>query len=131
MKLWDKIKARFAKNDAVIPSWPAFFGGGDGGQYGADISEITYFTCLKTLSEALGKMPVHLVDAEKKRQPHETTRIVETQVNNVQTTRAVFHSNGICAEPLRERIRLYSAGRTRARFGVVSALSARRADMDK
>jgi len=85
MSLWDKIKARFAKNEAVIPSWPAFFGGGDGGQYGADISEITYFTCLKTLSEALGKMPVHLVDAEKKRQPHETTRIVETQVNNVQT----------------------------------------------
>lgn len=38
------------------------------GQYqagGPDISEITYFTCLKTLSEALGKLPIYLVDADK------------------------------------------------------------------
>ena len=26
----------------------------------SDLGEITYFTCLKTLSESLGKMPVYL-----------------------------------------------------------------------
>ena len=34
-------------------------------QYGADISEITYFICVKTLSEALAKLPLHLIDANK------------------------------------------------------------------
>ena len=31
-----------------------FFGGGTAAE-GADISEITYFTCLKTLGESLGR----------------------------------------------------------------------------
>lgn len=90
MKLWDKIKARFARNDgggniSMSQIIDLFSGANGGGQYGTDLSEITYFTCLKTLSEALGKMPVHVVDAEKKRIPHETAPLVETQTNNVQT----------------------------------------------
>ena len=89
MKLWDKIKARFARNDGAgtisMSQIMDLFSGSGGATYGADISEITYFTCLKTLSEALGKMPVHIVDAEKKRVNHEATRIVEVQTNNVQT----------------------------------------------
>ena len=32
-----------------------------------DLGEITYFTCLKTLSESVGKMPVYLMDEEKRR----------------------------------------------------------------
>ena len=90
MKLWDKIKARFARNDgggniSMSQIIDLFSGANGGGQYGTDLSEITYFTCLKTLSEALGKMPVHVVDAEKKRISHETAPLVETQTNNVQT----------------------------------------------
>ena len=90
MKLWDRIKARFARNDgggniSMSQIIDLFSGANGGGQYGTDLSEITYFTCLKTLSEALGKMPVHVVDAEKKRIPHETAPLVETQTNNVQT----------------------------------------------
>lgn len=90
MKLWEKIKARFARNDgggniSMSQIIDLFSGANGGGQYGTDLSEITYFTCLKTLSEALGKMPVHVVDAEKKRIPHETAPLVETQTNNVQT----------------------------------------------
>lgn len=90
MKLWDRIKARFARNDGggnitMSQIIDLFSGANGGGQYGTDLSEITYFTCLKTLSEALGKMPVHVVDAEKKRIPHETAPLVETQTNNVQT----------------------------------------------
>lgn len=40
-----------------------FFGGNsDSLLYGTDISEITYFTCLKILSESLGKLSLHLQD---------------------------------------------------------------------
>ena len=89
MKLWDKIKARFARNDGggsiSMSDIINLFSGSGGAAYGADISEITYFTCLKTLSEALGKMPVHVVDAQKRRIKHETTPVIETQTNNVQT----------------------------------------------
>ncbi len=88
MKLWDKIKARFAGNSGSSSSYTVGDGWFDvftGRDYGPDISEITYFTCLKTLSESLGKMPVHLVDQEKKRINHETAPIIETQTNDVQT----------------------------------------------
>lgn len=89
MNLWQKIKSRFARNEGEqikMSDIIELFGGSTGGgAYGADLSEITYFTCLKTLSEALGKMPCHVVDAEKRRLPHETAVIVETQTNNVQT----------------------------------------------
>ena len=89
MKIWDRIKARFARNEGETIKMSdiiELFGGSTGGgAYGADLSEITYFTCLKTLSEALGKMPVHVVDADKRRVAHETASIVETQTNNVQT----------------------------------------------
>lgn len=89
MNLWDRIKARFARNDSSgtisMSQIIDLFSGSGGATYGADISEITYFTCLKTLSEALGKMPVHIVNAKKERVEHEATRIVEVQTNNVQT----------------------------------------------
>lgn len=90
MKLWDKLKNLFATNSGG-PSFTVGGGWFDATtNYGADISEITYFTCLKTLAEALGKMPVHLVDAEKRRVRHETTPVVETQTNNVQTPGQFF-----------------------------------------
>ena len=89
MNFWQKLKSRFARNESETISMSdiinLFSGQNGGGAYGADLSEITYFTCLKTLSEALGKMPVHVVDAEKRRIVHETAPIVETQTNNVQT----------------------------------------------
>lgn len=48
-------------------------GGGSVSGTDADLAEITYFTCLKTLSESLGKMPVYLMDSEKRRvKSHET-----------------------------------------------------------
>ena len=103
MKLWDKLKARFAASNSG-PSYPlsdffsVFPSSGGRGEYGPDIGEITYFTCLKTLSEALGKMPVHLVDENKKRVVHDTTPIIEVQTNNVQTpvqffTAMEYHRN--------------------------------------
>lgn len=47
------------------------------GAYGPDISEITYFTCMKTLAESLGKMPVYLMDESKRRvERHESARFL-------------------------------------------------------
>ena len=52
----------------------------------SDLSEITYFTCLKTLSESIGKMPVYLMDADKNRvKGHETNRILSIQPNDATT----------------------------------------------
>lgn len=51
-----------------------------------DLSEITYFTCLKTLSEAIGKMPVYLLDSNKNRiRYHETNRIMQIEPNPTTT----------------------------------------------
>ena len=47
---------------------------------GPDISEITYFTCLKTLSEAIGKMPIYLMDADKNRiSDHDTAFFLQNR----------------------------------------------------
>ena len=49
---------------------------------GPDISEITYFTCLKTLSEAIGKMPVYLMDSKKNRiSDHDTVFFLQNRPN--------------------------------------------------
>lgn len=56
------------------------------GANGEDISEITYFICLKNLSEAIGKMPIYLMDAEKNRiMDHETTKAITMSPNAVTT----------------------------------------------
>lgn len=79
---------------------------------GPDISEITYFICLKTLSEALGKMPVYLVDGEKRRiAQHETTPVLGISPNPNMTPAQLFsymeycrnHYGNAYAYPLRDR----------------------------
>lgn len=58
---------------------------------GTDLSEITYFTCLKTLSESVGKMPVYLMDEDKNRiHGHETGRILRIQPNPYMTPTQLF-----------------------------------------
>lgn len=60
-------------------------------ELGADLSEVTYFTCLKTLSESVGKMPVYLIDENKKRvSNHETTSLLRASPNNIQTPAQMF-----------------------------------------
>lgn len=69
MNLFGKIKKKlFNESESVSMDTinELFFGSGNA-EYGTDLSEITYFTCLKTLSEALGKMPLYLMDEQKSR----------------------------------------------------------------
>lgn len=91
MNLFEKAKSMF-KNEApsgggmTLQDINDLFFNGTSAELGADISEITYFTCMKTLAESLGKMPVFLQDENKNRvTDHETTRILSIEPNNVQT----------------------------------------------
>ena len=60
-------------------------------ELGEDLSEVTYFTCLKTLSESVGKMPVYLIDENKKRvSNHETTSLLRASPNLIQTPAQMF-----------------------------------------
>lgn len=62
-----------------------FFGAGNA-ELGPDMSEITYFTCLKTLAEALGKMPLYLMDEKKNRvMRHETVPFISFEPNPLET----------------------------------------------
>lgn len=45
--------------DFILPG-----GIGGFGEYGPDVQEITYFTVLRVLSEAVGKLPIHVRDKE-------------------------------------------------------------------
>ena len=50
------------------------FSGSYNAELGSDLSEIVFFSCLKILSESLGKMPCYLMDADKRRiNNHDTT----------------------------------------------------------
>lgn len=94
MKWLNSIKG-FFKNAADVrfslsEANDFFFGGGSVAE-GADISEITYFTCLKTLGESLGKMPIYLMDSEKNRvMRHETTRVLSVEPNGIMTPLQFF-----------------------------------------
>lgn len=57
----------------------------------SDLGEITYFTCLKTLSESVGKMPVYLMDADKRRiTNHATGYLLQVSPNGIQTPTQLF-----------------------------------------
>lgn len=57
----------------------------------SDLGEITYFTCLKTLSESVGKMPLYLIDADKRRiMNHATSYLTSVSPNSVQTPAQLF-----------------------------------------
>ena len=63
------------------------------GEYDTDLSEITYFTCLKMLSESLGKLNIDLLqDTEKgtiKRKDHPAYRVLKLKPN-VNMTSSIF-----------------------------------------
>ncbi len=58
---------------------------------GPDISEITYFVCMKKLSESLAKMPIYLKDIDKKRiNNHDSFRFLNVQPNSKYTPAQFF-----------------------------------------
>lgn len=62
-----------------------FFNGQSFTDYGPDLSESTYFICLKILAESLGKLSIHLKDGEGNRVHHEAIRILKHKPNDLMT----------------------------------------------
>lgn len=99
MKVLQKIKRYFTNQNETLSlsAINELFFSGSSEQYGADITEITYFTCLKTLSEALGKMPVYLMGENKERVTnHETARFLSISPNAVYTPIQFFTYMEFC-----------------------------------
>lgn len=65
-------------------------GRGGSSEYGEDRSEITYLTCLKVLSESIGKIPVYLIDEEKNRVDNDLSYILNVRPNPYQTPSQFF-----------------------------------------
>ena len=61
-----------------------------GVEYGDDLSEVTYYTCCKVLSESISKIPIYLLDSDKRRVEHESTRILQFSTNPYQTPAQFF-----------------------------------------
>lgn len=100
MNIFQRAKRYFAKNQSDSLSLSAInelFFSDASTRYGADITEITYFTCLKTLSEALGKMPVYLMREDKERvTDHETAKFLSISPNDVYTPIQFFTYMEFC-----------------------------------
>lgn len=66
--------------------------GGVGGwsENGPDISEVTYFTVLRVLSEALGKLPIHVRDKEHKIVKNSTEKLLTIRPNESMTPVQLF-----------------------------------------
>ena len=84
MRFIEKIKKKITNSSDTVSLTDIneLFFNGNLRQYGTDLSEITYFTCLKTLSESIGKMPVYLMDPAKNRiQNHDAIRLFGIRPN--------------------------------------------------
>ena len=93
MKFLDRVKKFFNSGDDDKININRFFDffPRNGGEYGDDLSEVTYFVCIKTLSESLGKIPIYLLDKDKRRiSEHDTTSILQYSTNQYQTPAQFF-----------------------------------------
>ena len=105
MAILSKIKSKIVKLKQVFNSSGAentismsrimeMFSSSYNAELGADLSEITYFCCIKILSESLGKMPCYLMDADKRRiNNHDTTWFLTVKPNTVLTPAQFFTHN--------------------------------------
>lgn len=86
MHLIDLIKSKFRNSEngrsISMESINDLFRNTANRALGSDISEITYFTCIKALSESIGKMPIYLMDRNKNRiMGHDAMRLFNVQPN--------------------------------------------------
>lgn len=60
-------------------------------ELGSDLAEVTFFTCLKILSESVGKIPCYLIDSDKRRMTnHPTSYFLNVKPNPYQTPSQFF-----------------------------------------
>lgn len=73
------------------------FSNSRGEDLGSDLGEITFFICLKTLAESVGKIPCYLMDADKRRiTDHQVAYLLNAQPNSIMTPSQFFTKNEYC-----------------------------------
>ena len=94
MKFFDKVKKFFnsSEEDKIsLSRINELFSINGSGDYGNDLSEVVYFVALKVLSESIGKIPIYLLDKDKRRiLDHDTTPILQFSTNAYQTPAEFF-----------------------------------------
>lgn len=99
MSLWQALKARvmnrfkngMSDRSMTMSMLNRFFPAGNYGSIGDSLSEITYYTCLKVLSESVGKMPIYLIDEHKRRiNDHSLNVLLANRPNEYQTPSRFF-----------------------------------------
>ena len=105
MALLQKIKSKLVSlkkvfnstgggNTITMSQIMEMFSGSYNAELGTDLSEIVYFTCLKVLSESLGKMPCYLMDSDKRRiSNHNAIWFLTVKPNEYQTPAQFFTYN--------------------------------------
>ena len=99
MSRWQALKARVmsvfrnvaSERHMTIGRLNDFFTAGSYGSTADALSEITYYTCLKVLSESVGKMPMYLIDEHKRRiADHALNALLANRPNDFQTPSRFF-----------------------------------------
>lgn len=101
MGLYSKIKGKVAAlrqvwnssdgNRITMSQIMELFSSSRSAELGSDIGEIVFFTCLKVLSESIGKIPCYLVDSDKRRiSDHDATWFLTVQPNDFMTPAQFF-----------------------------------------
>lgn len=89
-KLYPKIEKTAVDKATTAPPFRGvdyILPGGVGGwtSHGPDISEITYFTVLRILSEAIGKLPIHVRDSQHKIVKNAAEKLLTVRPNETMT----------------------------------------------
>ena len=87
--VWNSAEGKTVKMSEIIDLFS--LNGSSGGSYGDDLGEIVYFICLKVLSESMGKIPLYLLDSEKRRiAEHDSVNVLQVSANHWQTPAQYF-----------------------------------------
>lgn len=101
--MFNKIKSKLVslkkvfnsgENKITMSRIMELFSGNYNAELGTDLGEIVYYTCLKVLSESLGKMPCYLIDADKRRiTKHDAIWFLTVKPNRYMTPAQFFTYN--------------------------------------
>lgn len=108
IELFKRIKMKLQNRSPTDDATTAVSGAGESGGMaflqrilqaggnGTDLSEVTYLTCLKTLAEAMGKLPVDIEDGNHNRINNNVARIISLTPNPKQNAAEFFGTLEFC-----------------------------------
>lgn len=83
MKFFNWLKP---KNNNTVDLSRFFFNSGGSNEFNDPLGDVTYFTCLKILSEAISKLSIHLIDKDNNRiYDHNIIKLLNERPNDFMT----------------------------------------------